>query len=153
MGLRPQTLVKIHEYNYPLQCPVHACMYHVWLLTTSVWADGRWGTVVGIGELCSILAWLKHGSKCIIRFIRTSLWSGHQVRMNLIRHKWSKLLHNTITKHNVEMEFTSIDFFCGVAEGCRSSWLRTKGNQLIDRSPTAAEELKMWRCSFINHYN
>ena len=45
--------------------------------------------------------------------------------------------YNSQTKHDMEMELTSIDFSRRVAEGFRfrSSWLQTLGNQLIDRSP------------------
>ena len=43
--------------------------------------------------------------------------------------------YNLRTKHNMEMRFTSIDFYCRGAEGLKSSWLHTFGNQLIGRSP------------------
>ena len=39
------------------------------------------------------------------------------------------------TQNNMEMELTFIDFSHRGAEGSRSSWLQTLGNQLIDRSP------------------
>ena len=66
-GTRVTSKVKPYEYNYPMQRPVHACMYHVCLLTTIVGpCMGRWkvGTVIGIGEyvtpsnlLCKVKAW------------------------------------------------------------------------------------------------
>ena len=46
-----------------------------------------------------------------------------------------KGVYNSQTEHSMEMKLTYVDFSRQVAEGCRSSWLQTLGNLLIDRSP------------------
>ena len=43
--------------------------------------------------------------------------------------------YNLQTERDMEARLTSIDFSRRGAEGSRSSWLQTLGNQLIDRSP------------------
>ena len=54
-----------------------------------------------------------------------------------MRSKLIKVFYNSQTRHDVEMKLTSTDFSRRVAEGCRSSWPQTLGNQPIDRSPHA----------------
>ena len=41
----------------------------------------------------------------------------------------------SLTWYGVETCIGSIDFFCRIVDGSRSSWLQTLGNQLIDCSP------------------
>ena len=43
--------------------------------------------------------------------------------------------NNSWTEHNMDTKITSINFSCWGAEGSRSSWWQTLGNQLIDHSP------------------
>ena len=51
---------------------------------------------------------------------------------HLLDTRWSS--YNSRTEHDTEMKLTQIHFSRRVAEGFRSSWLQTLGNQLIDRS-------------------
>ena len=44
-------------------------------------------------------------------------------------------LYNSRPKHDLKTKFTPIDFSHRGADGSRSSWLQTLGNQFIDRSP------------------
>ena len=93
-----QAIVKPYEYNYPVQCPVPECMYHVCLLTTIVGqCMGRWKveTVVGIGEYVTPstrYAQSKHGSECIILDLAVHVcyfWSLNPelIQINLILHR------------------------------------------------------------------
>ena len=58
---------------------------------------------------------------------------------------WDSLkFYNLQIEQDVEMKLISIDFFCQVAEGFRSSWLQTLGNWLINGFPQSRTTNRKW---------
>ena len=62
------------------------------------------------------------------------------------------MVYNLQTEHDMEMKLTSIDFSHQVAEGSRSSWPQTLGNQLIDGSPYIRYANCKYYLLYNNHY-